>query len=66
MYNSIKKKHWAKTFYLLYYTKKKDEQIIGVIKLGFLMSKGQLEITIFEAKVFIEKSLGKFENVLSI
>ena len=37
---------------------KKDEQIIGVIKLGFLMSKGQLEITIFEARLFIQKPLG--------
>lgn len=58
MYNSIKKK-LGQNFLSLILHKKKDEQIIGVIKLGFLMSKGQLEITIFEAKVFIEKSLGK-------
>lgn len=39
----------------------KDEQIIGVIKLGFLMSKGQLEITIFEARLFIHKGLGRYD-----
>ena len=27
-----------------------DELIVGDIKLGFVMSKGQLEITVFEAR----------------
>lgn len=55
IHSCCKRERLAKIFF----SKKKDEQIIGVIKLGFLMSKGQLEITVFEAKLFIEKPLGK-------